>query len=41
MFNEAQKNVRTIGGDMNAFLVTVGLHQGSMLSPYQFILAHV
>lgn len=41
MYNEAQKNVTTIGGDMNAFLVAVGLHQGSLLSPYQFILGHV
>jgi len=29
---------RTSGGITNKFLITIGLHQGSTLSPYLFVL---
>lgn len=37
MYHKAQAVVRTCHGDSAAFPVTVGVHQGSALSPYLFI----
>ena len=31
-------SARTSGGITNKFLITIGLHQGSTLSPYLFVL---
>ncbi|KAL4196363.1 hypothetical protein AMTRI_Chr04g245790 [Amborella trichopoda] len=38
MYDEALTSVRTISGETSEFSVTVGLHQGSTLSPYLFVL---
>jgi hypothetical protein len=36
MYDKVVTNVRTIDGDTNVFLIIIGLHQGSALSPYLF-----
>ncbi|MES6771991.1 reverse transcriptase family protein, partial [Cutibacterium acnes] len=38
MYDGAIASVRTTGGETNEFVITVGLHQGSTLSPYLFVL---
>ena len=38
MYSEAMTTVRTVVGETNDFSITVGLHQGSALSPYLFVL---
>ena len=38
MYHGAETNVRTCGGDTKPFKITMGLHQGSALSPYLFTL---
>ena len=38
MYDGAIASVRTTGGETNEFAITVGLHQGSTLSPYLFVL---
>ncbi|XP_070031231.1 secreted RxLR effector protein 78-like [Nicotiana tomentosiformis] len=39
MYDEAKTRVRATGGDSEHFLVMMGLHQGSALSPFLFSLA--
>nr|XP_009781046.1 PREDICTED: uncharacterized protein LOC104230013 [Nicotiana sylvestris]XP_016474878.1 PREDICTED: uncharacterized protein LOC107796599 [Nicotiana tabacum] len=39
MYDGAKTRVRTAGGDSNYFSVEMGLHQGSILSPFLFSLA--
>ncbi|XP_075091847.1 secreted RxLR effector protein 78-like [Nicotiana tabacum] len=39
MYDGAKTRVRTVGGDSEPFLVVMGLHQGSTLSPFLFSLA--
>ena len=36
MYNRVVANVRTCGGITNNFSITIGLHQGSALSPFLF-----
>ena len=36
MYDEAVANVRTCGGITSNFSITIGLHQGSELSPFLF-----
>ena len=38
MYTGAMTTVRTVVGKTNDFPITVGLHQGSVLSPYLFAL---
>ncbi|WMV26024.1 hypothetical protein MTR67_019409, partial [Solanum verrucosum] len=38
MYGEAKTRVRTVGGDSEHFPVEMGLHQGSVLSPFLFAL---
>ena len=38
MYSGAMTTVRTVVGETNSFSITVGLHQGSALSPYLFAL---
>ena len=38
MYEGAQTVVRTTEGDSKAFIVKVGLHQGSALSPLLFVI---
>jgi hypothetical protein len=38
MYDNVVANVRTSDGDTNNFPINIGLHQGSMLSPYLFAL---
>ncbi|XP_070013241.1 uncharacterized protein [Nicotiana sylvestris] len=38
MYDGAKTQVRTVGGDAEHFLVIMGLHQGSALSPFLFAL---
>ena len=38
MYSGAMTTVRTVVGETNSFSITIGLHQGSALSPYLFIL---
>ncbi|XP_016432573.1 uncharacterized protein LOC107759206 [Nicotiana tabacum] len=35
MYNGAKTRVRTVGGDSEHFLIMMGLHQGSAISPFQ------
>jgi hypothetical protein len=37
MYRDVVTFVRTCDGDTNDFLIKIGLHQGSALSPYLFI----
>ncbi|XP_060182141.1 uncharacterized protein LOC132611785 [Lycium barbarum] len=39
MYNGAKTRVRTVGGDSEHFPVTMGLHQGSALSSFLFVVA--
>ena len=38
IYSRAMTTVRTVVGETNSFPITVGLHQGSALSPYLFAL---
>jgi hypothetical protein len=38
MYDNVVTSVRTSDGDTNDFLINIGLHQGSALSPYLFVL---
>jgi hypothetical protein len=38
MYNNVVTSVRTSDGDTNDFLINIGSHQGSSLSPYLFAL---
>jgi len=38
MYEGVSTSVRTQGGDTEDFSITIGLHQGSTLSPYLFAL---
>jgi hypothetical protein len=38
MYDNVVTSVRTSDGDTNDFLINIGLHQGSTLSPYLFAL---
>ena len=38
MYSGAMTTVRTVVGQTNNFPITVGLHQGSAISPYLFAL---
>jgi hypothetical protein len=38
MYNNVVTSVRTSNGDTNDFPINIGLHQGSALSPYLFVL---
>ncbi|XP_070048834.1 secreted RxLR effector protein 78-like [Nicotiana tomentosiformis] len=38
MYDGAKTQVRTVGGDSEHFSVVMGLHQGSVLSPFLFAL---
>jgi hypothetical protein len=38
MYDNVVTNVRTSDGDSNDFPINIGLHQGSVLSPYLFAL---
>ena len=38
MYDGAKTRVRTVGGDSEPFPVEMGLHQGSVLSPFLFAL---
>ncbi len=38
MYHGVETRVRTCGGDTEPFKITIGLHQGSTLSPYLFAL---
>ena len=38
MYDGAKTRVRTVEGDFEHFPVEMGLHQGSVLSPFQFTL---
>ena len=38
MYDGAKTRVRTVGGDLEYFPVEMGLHQGSVLSPFLFAL---
>ena len=38
MYDGAIASVRSTGGETSEFVITVGLHQGSTLSPYLFAL---
>ena len=38
MYSGAMTTVKTVVGETNSFPITVGLHQGSALSPYLFAL---
>ena len=38
MYKNAMTFVRTCGGDTTDFPISIGLHQGSALSPYLFAL---
>jgi hypothetical protein len=38
MYDKVVTSVRTTDGDTNVFLINIGLHQGSALSPYLFAL---
>lgn len=38
MYDEVMTSVKTVRGEANTFLVTVGLHQGSAWSPYHLAL---
>jgi hypothetical protein len=38
MYNNVVTSVRTSDGATNDFLINIGLHQGSALSPYLFAL---
>nr|XP_016510811.1 PREDICTED: uncharacterized protein LOC107828072 [Nicotiana tabacum] len=38
MYDGAKTRVRTVGGDSEHFPVVMGLHQGSVLSPFLFAL---
>ena len=38
MYNGIVANVRTCGGITSNFSITIGLHQGSALSPFLFVL---
>jgi hypothetical protein len=38
MYDKVVTSVRTTDGDTNAFPINIGLHQGSTLSPYLFVL---
>ena len=38
MYNNVVTSARTSDGDMDAFPIRIGLHQGSALSPYLFAL---
>jgi hypothetical protein len=39
MYYKTVTSVRTKGGITSEFPITIGLHQGSTLSPYLFVLA--
>ncbi|XP_060170494.1 uncharacterized protein LOC132601432 [Lycium barbarum] len=39
MYDGAKTRVRTVGGDLEHFPVTMGLHQGSALRPFLFAVA--
>ncbi|XP_060183017.1 uncharacterized protein LOC132612968 [Lycium barbarum] len=39
MYNGSKTRMRTVGGDSKHFPVTMGLHQGSALSPFLFVVA--
>ena len=38
MYHGAETRVRTCGGYIEPFKITMGLHQGSALTPYLFVL---
>jgi hypothetical protein len=38
MYDNVMTSVQTSDGDTNDFLINIGLHQGSALSPYPFAL---
>ena len=38
MYDNSVTTIRTTGGDTNEFPITIGVHQGSALSPYLFTL---
>ena len=38
MYKDAMTFMRTCDGDTSIFLIKIGLHQGSVLSPYLFAL---
>jgi SUMO ligase MMS21 Smc5/6 complex component len=38
MYRDVVTFVRTCDGDISDFLIKIGLHQGSSLSPYLFVL---
>ena len=38
MYDRAMTSIQTTGGETNEFPITIGLHQGSALSPYLFAL---
>jgi hypothetical protein len=38
MYDNVVTSVRTSDGDTNDFSINIGLHQGSALSPYLFVL---
>jgi hypothetical protein len=38
MYDNVVTSIRTSDGDTNDFLINIGLHQGSALSPYLFAL---
>lgn len=39
MYDGVVTTIRTTWRDVNSFSITIGLHQGSTLSPYLFVLA--
>jgi hypothetical protein len=38
MYDKVATSVQTTDGDTNVFLINIGLHQGSALSPFLFVL---
>ena len=38
MYDRVMTNVRTCGGITSDFSITIGLHQGSALSPFLFVI---
>jgi len=38
MYDRVVANVRTSGGIISDFSITIGLHQGSVLSPFLFVI---
>jgi hypothetical protein len=38
MYDKVVTSLQTTDGDTNVFLINIGLHQGSSLSPYLFAL---